>query len=85
MANKNKSEANVDLEDVTKMLAERLKEGGVDMADLLHAAEGLLGDKAKPTPKAAAKAPAKTKAAAKAKSTTYDHVPLDWNEVYYTN
>ena len=85
MANKIKADANVDLEDVTKLLAERLQEGGVDLADLLHAAEGLLGDKHKVKPKAPAKAAAKTKAAAKAKSTTYDHVPLDWNEVYYTN
>ena len=82
-----KVKADVNLEAVAKLLAERLSNSDVDLGDVLHAAEGLLeGAKAgKGKAPAKAKAAAKPKAAGKAGSSTFEHVPLDWSEVYYTN
>ena len=84
MAGKEKAELN--LEDVSKLLVERLTEGGIDLGDLLHAAEGLLAGTSSAKAKAPAKkkAPAKAKAAAAEETSKFKTVPLDWSEVYYT-
>ena len=82
MAGKEKAE--LKLEEVSKLLVDRLTGGGVSLGDVLHAAEGLL--QGAPAAKAPAekKAPAKAKVAVGEESSKFKTVPLDWTEVYYT-